>query len=211
MAGFSLVELMLSLALGLSLSGVMLQALLAEGRSGAQLARLLRARNGQRRVLALVKNDLAQATAVSAAPEQERNGCSLAGRTPVLQMHTPAGPITYTLGAPPSAIWKGVVLMRCGPAYGLHGSLAAGGKALNRVLIDGLDEKPPLWKGCASLLGPAASGAIDLNGSSALAFSACMDSHGALIGLRLMQSELLVAGAPRGTSSVPAAPATHSP
>jgi hypothetical protein len=72
--------------------------------------------------------------------------------------------------------------------------LAAGGKALNRVLIDGLEETPPLWQGCASLLGPAASGAIDLNGSSALAFSACMDPHGALIGLRLAQVELLVAG-----------------
>lgn len=195
MAGFSLVELMLSLALGLSLSGVMLQSLLAEGRSGAQLARLLRARHGQRRVLALVKTDLAQATAVSAAPEQEMHGCSLAGRTPVLQMQTAAGAITYTLGTPPSAIWKGVVLMRCGPAYGLHGSLAAGGKALNRVLIDGLEETPPPWQGCASLLGPAAAGAIDLNGSSALAFSACMDPHGALIGLRLAQAELLVAGA----------------
>ena len=35
MAGFSLVELMLSLSLGMALSGVMLQGLMAEGQNGA--------------------------------------------------------------------------------------------------------------------------------------------------------------------------------
>jgi hypothetical protein len=107
---------------------------------------------------------------------------------PVLQMNTSAGPITYSVGAPPSAIWQGQVLMRCGPAYGLHGTLAVGGQPQNRVLIDGLTDQPASWNGCAPLLGAPASNAVDLNGSSTLAFSACMDSQGALIGLRLVQS-----------------------
>jgi len=59
MAGFSLVELMLSLSLGLALSGVMLQGLMAEGRNGARFTQLLRERAAQRRTLELVKSDLA--------------------------------------------------------------------------------------------------------------------------------------------------------
>ena len=140
MAGFSLVELMLSLSLGLALSGVMLQGLMAAGQTSQRLTRLWRERAWQRRTLELVKSDLLQATAVSASPELEPHACSLAGRTPVLQMSTPAGPITYSVGAAPSAIWRGQVLMRCGPAYGLEGSLSIGSQAQNRVVIDGLSD-----------------------------------------------------------------------
>ncbi len=74
MGGFSLVELMLSLSLGLALSGVMLQGLMAEGQNGARFSRLLRERAAQRRTLELVKQDLAQATAVSETPELEQHG-----------------------------------------------------------------------------------------------------------------------------------------
>ena len=63
--------------------------------------------------------------------------CGLGGRLPVLQLNTAVGPITYTVGSPPSAIWRGRVLMRCGPAFGLHGEPSAGA-AQNRVLLDGL-------------------------------------------------------------------------
>jgi len=55
----------------------------------------------------------------------------------VLQLQTPAGPITYTVGSPPSAIWRRRVLMRCGPAFGLDGEPSTGA-AQNRVLLDGL-------------------------------------------------------------------------
>ena len=68
MGGFSLVELMLSLSLGLALSGVMLQGLMAEGQNGARFSRLLRERAAQRRTLELVKPDLAQAPACSETP-----------------------------------------------------------------------------------------------------------------------------------------------
>ena len=46
-SGFSLVELMLSLSLGLGLSGLMLQALMAEGQNGARFSRLLGGRAAQ--------------------------------------------------------------------------------------------------------------------------------------------------------------------
>ena len=137
-SGFSLVELLLVLALGMGLFGVILQALLAEGRNSGQLVRLLRERAFQRRSLDLVASDLRQATGISASPDLAEPACSLAGRTPVLQLETAAGPITYSFGRAPSAIWRAQVLMRCGPAHGLDGALNAGGSTPNRVVIDGL-------------------------------------------------------------------------
>ena len=137
-SGFSLVELLLALALGMGLFGVILQALLAEGRNSGQLVRLLRERTFQLRSLDLVASDLRQATGISASPDLAEPACSLAGRTPVLQLETAAGPITYAFGRAPSAIWRAQVLMRCGPAHGLDGALSAGGSTPNRVVIDGL-------------------------------------------------------------------------
>jgi len=141
--GFSLVELLLALALGMGVFGVILQILAAEGRNSGQLARLLREKAFQRRSLDLVTSDLRQATGISLSPEQAESVCALGGRTPVLHLSTKAGPITYSLGRAPSAIWRGQVLMRCGPAYGLDDGLSEGGTALNRVVIDGLTATDP--------------------------------------------------------------------
>ena len=141
--GFSLVELLLALALGMGLFGVILQALLAEGRNSSQLVRGLRERGFQRRSLDLVASDLHQAHGIHAWPELAEPACSLAGRTPVLQLETAAGPISYSLGRAPSSIWRGQVLMRCGPAYGLDGRLSLGGSSPNRVVIDGLIASGP--------------------------------------------------------------------
>jgi hypothetical protein len=58
----------------------------------------------------------------------------------VLQLSTAEGPITYTVGLPPSAIWRGRVLMRCGPAFGLDGEPSRGASQ-NRVVIDALVPK----------------------------------------------------------------------
>ena len=68
MGGFSLVELMLALSLGLTLSGVMLRGLVTEGQNGARFSRLLQERATQRRALDLIKGDLAAAVAVSDRP-----------------------------------------------------------------------------------------------------------------------------------------------
>ena len=176
---------MLALSLGLLLSGVMLQGLLDEGQNGQRLARLLRERAVQRRTLALIKADLAQATAISSTPQLEQHGCSLADRLPVLHLSTSAGAVTYSVGSAPSAIWRGRVLMRCGPAYGLDGRLSVGGAPQNRVVIDGLAEAPPRWAGCAALLNGTT---VDLATSSVQPFSACLDDSSGLVGVRIVQA-----------------------
>ena len=135
--GFTLIELMIAMALGLVVAGVAMQGLIGSGRSGERLALLLRERTVQRRTLALLRSELAAAdswtvgTATGAA-------CNLAGRTPVVHLVVEKQPITYSIGAAPSAIWRGQVLMRCGPAYGLAGELSSGGAAQNRVVLDGV-------------------------------------------------------------------------
>jgi hypothetical protein len=111
----------------------------------------------------------------------------LAGRSPVLHVSTASGAITYSVGAAPSAIWRGQVLMRCGPAYGLDGELTTGTQALNRVVIDGLAAAPTRWTGCQTLLPAAAPLALDLAGSSSKPFSACLAQGSGLVGLRLQQ------------------------
>jgi prepilin-type N-terminal cleavage/methylation domain-containing protein len=134
--GFSLVELLLALVIGCGLTGVLLQAMLAEGSNGQRLGRLLRERVVARRTLELVRGDLLQAQRL-ADPAVLPPACNLAGRTLVLHLATAAGPISYSLGNPAEPIWRGRVLMRCGPAYGLHGELGSGA-AQNRVVLDAL-------------------------------------------------------------------------
>jgi prepilin-type N-terminal cleavage/methylation domain-containing protein len=134
--GFSLVELLLALVIGCGLTGGLLQAMLAEGSNGKRVGRLLRERVVARRTLELVRGDLLQAQG-QADPAVVQPACNLAGRTVVLHVATAAGPITYSLGKPAEPIWRGRVLMRCGPAYGLHGELSSGA-AQNRVVLDAL-------------------------------------------------------------------------
>jgi type II secretory pathway pseudopilin PulG len=152
--GWSLPELLLVLAIGMTLVAVMLQALLGDGRASQRLARVLRERIQQRRTLELVRADLLRAEVVD-LPAQAWSGvassCGLAGRRPALRLRTAQGLITYTQGEAPSAIWRGKVLMRCGPAYGLDGEPSSG-DVQNRVLIDALplsgfqvESLGPLW------------------------------------------------------------------
>ena len=138
-AGFSLLELLLALSLGLVLSAVALQSLLADGQRSQRLGEQFRQRSEQRRLLALIESDALAATALSADPDPQLSLCSMAGREPVLQLTTTAGVITYSRGASPSSIWRGEVVMRCGPAYGLDGLLSAGA-AQNRVVLDQLPQ-----------------------------------------------------------------------
>ena len=135
-AGLTLLELLLALTLGLVFCVVLLQVLVLQGRQGALLVRQLRERAFQRRTLELVRADLQRADGVllGSAPGA---GCTLSGREPVLQIQVGSLPITYSLGSPPSPIWRGKVLMRCGPAFGLDGELSRG-ESQNRVVIDGL-------------------------------------------------------------------------
>ena len=128
--------MLLALGLGLALSGLMLQTLVAEGGQSERLVRLLRERQQQRRVFDLLRADLlrSQTLQISGAVGA---ACPLAGRRAVLQIWDGRRTVTYSVGAAPSPIWRGQVLMRCGPAFGLDGEVSEG-EALNRVVLDGL-------------------------------------------------------------------------
>ncbi len=187
-AGFSLVDLLLALSLGLSLSGLVMQALIGEGQNAQRFTRLLRERNHQRRALELIRADLERATAVVGQDEGPLPvSCGLNGRAAVLQLRTPMasgdGIVTYSVGAPPSGIWQGRVLVRCGPAYGLEGGVNPAATSQSRVVLDRLAEDPTVWTGCTTL-----AGGVVLNGSASLPLSACLDPASQLVALRLQQS-----------------------
>lgn len=135
-AAFTLVELLLALTLGVVVCAAMVQLLLSESRGTALLVQRLRAGLEQRRVLELIREDVQRSSSVSLAAVSP-SACSLAGRAVVLHLEGGATPVTYSVGSPPSAIWQGQVLMRCGAAFGLDGQASAG-MALNRVVLDGL-------------------------------------------------------------------------
>ena len=140
-AGFSLVELLLAMALGTLLSGVAVQLLLGDARAGGTLTRRFQLRGWQRRTLALVKYDLARASSWEIRPDPSRGWpCALADRQAQLAI-TPrdgSAAVVYSIGAAPSPIWRGPVLMRCGPAFTLDGRPSAGAYQ-NRVVLDGVE------------------------------------------------------------------------
>ncbi|NQV10172.1 MAG: hypothetical protein HQ527_03240 [Cyanobacteria bacterium] len=189
--GFSLVELLLAMGLGLLFCGVVVQALLGEGMNAGRFSRLLRERANQGRALDLIQADLQRTTAVAPDPERYGSACGMAGRPAVLQLRTPEGTITYSVGAAPSGLWQGRVLVRCGPAFGLDGQVSAGTTFQSRVVLDGLAAQATPWQGCSLLLHGgevAAVAGVELNGSSRLPFSACLDPKTQLVALRLEQS-----------------------
>ena len=139
-AGFSLVELLVSLLLAGVVSGALLQALLLDSQASQRLGRQLRERQQGQRALELLRQELQQAEWVRRGDQPllpPGPACSLAGRRLVLQLGTASGLITYAEGPAPDPIWRGRVLLRCGPAYGLDGGLAAG-QPQQRVLLDAL-------------------------------------------------------------------------
>ncbi len=145
-AGFTLVELLIALALALVVGGAIVQALLASTAYSQRLARQLRQQEFAQRALRLVESDLRRAEAVSTDPASAPAACNLGGRTPVLHLSLGPNraPITYSQGAAPSAIWGGQVLMRCGPAFGIDGAQNLAGAWQNRVVLDGMEEQADL-------------------------------------------------------------------
>ena len=146
---FTLIELLLSLSFGSMLFVVLLQLIGADLRLGASMASRLRESAQQRRTLELIRGELAIGSSWTVDPAVSHQWpCGIAGRQPVLAISldssnslASAQAIVYSVGAAPSPIWRGQVLMRCGPAYGLDGVIRPGGKAQNRVLIDGLPQE----------------------------------------------------------------------
>ncbi|MEB3332687.1 MAG: prepilin-type N-terminal cleavage/methylation domain-containing protein [Synechococcaceae cyanobacterium] len=188
--GFSLIELLLAMSLGISLSGMILQLLISETSLGLRVNRWMRELNVQQRTLTLISGDVQRSSRISSSPQLEQHACSLAGRLPVLHLSTAAGSITYSVGDAPSSIWRGQVLMRCGPAFDLHGKPSLGSTMQNRVVIDALPVQPQPWTGCETAIGTESTtraSIVDLAKSSRKGFSACLDPQGLIVGLRLIQ------------------------
>lgn len=147
-AGFTLVELLLAAALGTLVCGGLLQLLLGDLRLSAAMAQKLQARRQQQQVLTLIRAERDLGYGVIANPDPSQTWpCALAGRRAVLAIAlSPADPnarhqaIVYSVGAAPSPIWRGQVLMRCGPGYSLDGVPTLQGAFQNRVLLDALPQ-----------------------------------------------------------------------
>ena len=140
--GFTLVELMLAALVGCLLCSVAFQLLFAETRQGGSFADSLQLKQWQRRTLQLVKGDLERASRWQIDPDPSGSWpCALADRQPKLAITPRDGsdPVVYSLGSAPSAIWRGEVLMRCGPAFDLHGGIRNGSRYQNRVVLDGVE------------------------------------------------------------------------
>jgi type II secretory pathway pseudopilin PulG len=136
-----LVELLVALMISGVLLALVLQLLVGDLRQVGRLGRWLREQQTGQRTLDLIRSELQQAEHVSFSGEPPA-GCGSQNRRVVLQLsgRTAGGAtamVTYTYGASPASIWRGSVLMRCGPAYGLDGSWSDG-EAVVRVLIDAL-------------------------------------------------------------------------
>jgi hypothetical protein len=137
--GFTLVELLLALGLALILGGGIAQMQVGLQRSADLAMRVIRERRFQDRTLALIRSDVLRSEAIGLGGAAT-GPCGLGGRRSVLELQTEAGTIVYSQGSPPSSIWRGEVLMRCGPAFSLTGE-ASLGEFQNRVLIDGLQSQ----------------------------------------------------------------------
>lgn len=148
--GFTLLELLLALSLGTALFAVLLRLIGADLRLGSAMAERLQTTGLQRRTLALIKAEIATAQGWMVDPPPSSSWpCRLSGRRPVLAIAMGAGDpdargsavIVYSVGQAPSAIWRGQVLMRCGPSYGLDGVINLEGAYQNRVLLDALPDR----------------------------------------------------------------------
>jgi len=148
--GFTLVELLLALSVGTLMFGMVLRLMAGDLRLGSAMALHWREKARQRLSLELVREEVALGFGVVAdPPESDRWACAMAGRRPVLAIALdPADPqareqaIVYSIGPAPSPIWRGHVLMRCGPAYGLDGLPNRNAAFQNRVLLDALAVEP---------------------------------------------------------------------
>ena len=147
--GFTLLELMLALSLGSLLFALMLRLIGADLRLGQAMAQRLRETSRQQRSLELIRDELALAHGwMLDPPPSTRWPCPMAGRRPVLAIATQADDpqargeqvIVYAVGSAPDRIWRGQVLMRCGPAYSLDGVPTLQGAFQNRVLLDALPQ-----------------------------------------------------------------------
>ena len=146
-SGFTLLELMLALAIGALLFALLLRLIGADLQLGRAMALRLSETSRQRRSLELIREELGVAHGWMVDPPVSNHWpCRMNGRRPVLAIATQQADqqargeqaIVYSVGSAPDAIWRGLVLMRCGPAYSLDGVPNLQGAFQNRVLLDAL-------------------------------------------------------------------------
>ena len=145
--GFTLLELLLALSLGTLFCVLVLRLVGADLQLGRAMAVRLSETSRQRRSLQLIREELGLAHGwMVNPPVSNRWSCRMSGRRPVLAIATQLddpqargkGAIVYSVGSAPDAIWRGQVLMRCGPGYSLDGVPNVRGAFQNRVLLDAL-------------------------------------------------------------------------
>ncbi|MYA91656.1 MAG: prepilin-type N-terminal cleavage/methylation domain-containing protein [Synechococcus sp. SB0663_bin_10] len=181
-SGFTLMELLIVLLVASGLALVCFNALLADGQLVGRMAERWRQRQERERALDLIRHDLVQGDDVLTDPRLAEHRCSMSKRQPVLVVATKAGPITYAIGPPPSSIWAGRVLMRCGPAFTKAGVWSRK-SFLSRVLVDGLQPPETPWRQC-----PMAGG-VEVGNSFALPLSVCMEPVTGLATVRISQGQ----------------------
>ena len=140
--GFSLLELLLAAALGTVVFASALQLLIGESLQSGSLAQRLQLRRVQQRTLRLLQADLSGAKSWQLDPDPSPAWpCPIAGRQPLLAITLQQSPVpvVYSLGPAPSGIWRGSVLMRCGPAFDLDGRPRLESRYQNRVVLDAMD------------------------------------------------------------------------
>ena len=157
--GFTLLELLLALSLGTLFCVLVLRLVGADLQLGRAMSVRLSATSRQRRSLELIREELGWAHGWMVNPSvSNRWPCRMSGRRPVLAIATQLddpqargeGSIVYSVGSAPDVIWRGQVLMRCGPAYSLNGVPNVRGAFQNRVLLDAL----PLIRGSGFTASP---------------------------------------------------------
>ena len=157
--GFTLLELLLALSLGTLFCVLVLRLVGADLRLGRAMAVRLSETSRQRRSLELIREELGWAHGWMVNPSvSNRWPCRMSGRRPVLAIATQLddpqargeSSIVYSVGSAPDVIWRGQVLMRCGPAYSLDGVPNVRGAFQNRVLLDAL----PLIRGSGFTASP---------------------------------------------------------
>tara|TARA_B100001057_G_scaffold450998_1_gene493581 strand:- start:108 stop:662 length:555 start_codon:yes stop_codon:yes gene_type:complete len=152
-------ELLLALSLGTLFCVLVLRLVGADLRLGRAMAVRLSETSRQRRSLELIREELGWAHGWMVNPSvSNRWPCRMSGRRPVLAIATQLddpqargeSSIVYSVGSAPDVIWRGQVLMRCGPAYSLDGVPNVRGAFQNRVLLDAL----PLIRGSGFTASP---------------------------------------------------------
>ena len=182
--GFTLLELLLVLLLGSSLTLVCFNVIFRDGELVGNMTKAARRTQERELVMTLIGNDLAQGKQVLNRLPKGNNSCRRKKRRPVLVVETENQQITYAPGPTRSKIWTGQVLWRCTlPLQSTTSSKAkkrTRKKAQWRVVIDRLGETATTWT-C-----PSANG-VELLDSADLPFSACIEPQTGLVMMRLSQ------------------------